>query len=199
MATLFDFNLIVLLIALLIGTLIGWWMFKGNRKGGASDAGRTQDVASTFAPPPVTRSDEAAAPPPPRPAALDAARDTGEGNSLADQGAAAVGDVAGELLGAEVHAELPGAEGPPDDLQMMKGVGPRMIQKLNENGFTRFAQLARLSSEEAEALEDKLGPFKGRLARDRVVEQASYLARGDRDGFEKRFGNLGSGGAPFAS
>ena len=26
--------------------------------------------------------------------------------------------------------------------------------------------------------------------RDRVVEQADYLARGDRDGFEERFGRL---------
>jgi len=42
-------------------------------------------------------------------------------------------------------------------------------------------------------LDDRLGPFKGRLERDRVVEQASYLARGDRDGFEARFGKLGSG------
>jgi predicted flap endonuclease-1-like 5' DNA nuclease len=41
-------------------------------------------------------------------------------------------------------------------------------------------------------LDDKLGAFKGRLARDRVVEQANYLARDDRDGFEAKFGKLGS-------
>jgi hypothetical protein len=42
-------------------------------------------------------------------------------------------------------------------------------------------------------LEEKLGPFRGRLARDRVVEQARFLARGDRDGFEAQFGSLGGG------
>ncbi len=36
-----------------------------------------------------------------------------------------------------------------------------------------------------------MGPFKGRLARDRVAEQAGYLARGDTDGFEEKFGKLG--------
>ena len=76
-------------------------------------------------------------------------------------------------------------------LQYLKGVGPKLALKLNEHGITRFAQLARLSENEVAILEDKLGPFKGRLTRDRVVEQAFYLARDDRDGFEARFGSLG--------
>src|SRR3546814_7515903 len=58
-----------------------------------------------------------------------------------------------------------------------------MATKLNENGIIRFDQIARLSPNEVAILEDRLGPFKGRLTRDRVVEQASYLARGDKDGF----------------
>jgi hypothetical protein len=36
-----------------------------------------------------------------------------------------------------------------------------------------------------------MGPFQGRLARDRVAEQADYLARGDIEGFEEKFGKLG--------
>jgi predicted flap endonuclease-1-like 5' DNA nuclease len=36
-----------------------------------------------------------------------------------------------------------------------------------------------------------MGPFAGRLARDRIAEQADYLARGDIDGFEDKFGKLG--------
>ena len=74
---------------------------------------------------------------------------------------------------------------------MLKGVGPKLAQKLNENGIIRFEQLAGLSATEVSMLDDRLGPFRGRLSRDRVVEQASYLARGDTDGFEARFGKLG--------
>jgi predicted flap endonuclease-1-like 5' DNA nuclease len=37
-----------------------------------------------------------------------------------------------------------------------------------------------------------MGPFQGRLARDRVIEQADYLARGDVEGFEEKFGKLGA-------
>jgi predicted flap endonuclease-1-like 5' DNA nuclease len=73
----------------------------------------------------------------------------------------------------------------------LKGVGPKLAQKLNENGITRFDQLAALSRNEVAMLDEKLGAFRGRLQRDRVAEQASYLARGDRDGFEARFGSLG--------
>ncbi len=101
-------------------------------------------------------------------------------------------DVAGEVLGVDAHSDLPPAAGPPDNLQTLKGVGPKLAQKLNENGITRFEQLAGLSATEVAMLDGKLGPFKGRLERDRIVEQASYLARGDRDGFEARFGSLGS-------
>jgi predicted flap endonuclease-1-like 5' DNA nuclease len=35
-----------------------------------------------------------------------------------------------------------------------------------------------------------MGPFRGRFARDRIVEQAAYLSRGDLDGYQARFGNL---------
>jgi predicted flap endonuclease-1-like 5' DNA nuclease len=97
----------------------------------------------------------------------------------------------GQLLGVRAHAELPGAADTPDNLQLLKGVGPKLAQKLADQGIIRFEQLAALSETEIAMLDDKLGPFKGRLTRDRVVEQASYLARGDTDGFEARFGKLG--------
>ena len=39
------------------------------------------------------------------------------------------------------------------------------------------------------AIERKLTP-KGQVTRDRIVEQADYLARNDIDGFEQQFGKL---------
>ena len=61
---------------------------------------------------------------------------------------------------------------------------------LNAMGIIRFDQLARLSEAEVERIDASLGAFRGRLTRDQVVDQADYLARGDIDGFEQRFGKL---------
>jgi predicted flap endonuclease-1-like 5' DNA nuclease len=116
-----------------------------------------------------------------------------EGDSLADNAAAAVKDVAGEFVGVDAHPQIPIADGPPDNLQTLKGVGPKLVSQLNAAGITRFDQLARLSANEVEMLDARMGAFRGRLTRDRVSEQAAYLARGDRDGYEAVFGKLGSG------
>jgi len=77
-----------------------------------------------------------------------------------------------------------------DDLTRMKGVGPRLGEKLNSVGITSFAQLAALTPEEADALDAKLGDFQGRIHRDRWIEQASFLAKEDIAGFEGVFGKL---------
>lgn len=85
----------------------------------------------------------------------------------------------------------PAAEAPADDdLTRMKGVGPKLAARLGEIGITRFAQIAALTPAEAEALDARLGSFQGRMARDRWVEQAGYLATDDRAGFEAAFGRL---------
>ena len=112
------------------------------------------------------------------------------GRGIADEAAAAVGDVSGQFLDANVHEQLPGASGPPDDLTKLKGVGPKFAAMLNEFGIIRYDQLASLSEGDIERLNRDLGPFKGRLERDQVPLQAEYLARGDIDGFEQRFGKV---------
>lgn len=77
-----------------------------------------------------------------------------------------------------------------DQLTRMKGVGPKLAQRLNEAGITSFAQLAALTPEGAEALDAQLGDFRGRIHRDRWIEQAGFLARGDIAGYEAAFGKL---------
>lgn len=113
-----------------------------------------------------------------------------EGKGIAAQAAGAATDVAGEILHVPVHDNLPGASGPPDDLVQLKGVGPKFAEMLNARGIIRFAQIAHLTPDEIERLDPTLGPFRGRLVRDRIIEQADYLARGDIEGFEYRFGKL---------
>jgi len=88
-----------------------------------------------------------------------------------------------------------GSEGPvpaqlSDELERLKGVGPKLASMLKARGLTRYEQLAKLTDEELKRLDADLGAFRGRLQRDRVVEQADYLARGDIDGFEQKFGKV---------
>ena len=113
-----------------------------------------------------------------------------EGRGLAGEAAAAASDVAGAIVGASIHSKLGGSGQQSDDLLLLKGIGPKLAETLNSLGFKRFDQIASLSANEVERLDDQLGAFRGRLARDRIVEQADYLARGDIDGFEQRFGKL---------
>jgi predicted flap endonuclease-1-like 5' DNA nuclease len=165
MTSLLSTTAVVIVIALLLGLLVGWWLFSRSRSTRVR-AERPVKLKST------------------------------EGHGLSDEQAAAVADVAGQFLGVDVHRELPGASGPPDDLQLLKGVGSKMAAKLNENGIIRFDQLASLTPEQVETLDTRMDPFRGRIARDRLIEQACYLARDDRPGFEAKFGSLG--GAPPA-
>jgi len=113
-----------------------------------------------------------------------------EGRGLAGEAADAASDVTGEFLGAPVYRELSGTKDPADDLSRIKGVGPKFADALRAQGFDRFEQLAKLTPAEIERLDAQFGAFAGRITRDRVVEQADYLARNDVDGFEQKFGKL---------
>ena len=113
-----------------------------------------------------------------------------EGRGIAGEAAAATSDFAGALFRAPVRQELDGEDNPSDNLCRIKGVGPKFADALHGLGFNRFEQLANLTPTEIDRLDAQLGAFRGRITRDRVVEQADYLARNDTDGFEQRFGKL---------
>lgn len=195
MTTVIDANLILFVVALVIGFAVGWWMFRRPRTGAGIKIEVDREARPYIDAPDAAPSPPAmlrASPEPgPRSRPIRDGVDTHERRGIVDQGAAAATDVAGQMLGVRAHAELPGAEEAPDNLQLLKGVGPKLAQKLSDQGIVRFEQLASMTETEIALLEDKLGPFKGRLTRDRVAEQAAYLARGDTDGFEARFGKLG--------
>jgi predicted flap endonuclease-1-like 5' DNA nuclease len=86
------------------------------------------------------------------------------------------------------RADLAGA---PDPLTTLKGLGPKAAAQLNALGITRYAQLAALDAAGVAALDARMEAFKGRIVRDRWVEQAAYLAAGDTAAFEATFGKLG--------
>ena len=84
------------------------------------------------------------------------------------------------------------AGGPADELTRIKGLGPKASARLNDIGVVRFEQIAAWSESDISAVANRLGPgFEDRIARDRWVEQAGLLARGDSEAFEAKFGKLG--------
>ena len=75
-------------------------------------------------------------------------------------------------------------------MSTLKGLGPKLAARLGELGISTVGQVAALSPEQAAALDAQLGPFAGRMERDRWIEQARFLAAGDTAGFERVFGRL---------
>jgi NADH-quinone oxidoreductase subunit E len=65
----------------------------------------------------------------------------------------------------------------PDDLKMIGGVGPKIEATLNTLGIYHFDQIAAWSPANAAWVEAHIS-FKGRVVRERWVEQARILARG---------------------
>ena len=85
----------------------------------------------------------------------------------------------------------PAAATKADNLQLLKGVGPKMVALLNGLGVASFQQIADWTDADVAAIDPQLGAFQGRIARDAIVDQAGYLARGDKAGFEAKYGALG--------
>ena len=100
--------------------------------------------------------------------------DGGPGVHQASSPRALVGVEVSEPVARAPH--IAPASGPADDLEEIIGIGPRLAEKLQELGFTRFAQLAALSPAEVAWLDLKING-RGRIAREDWVGQASHLSR----------------------
>lgn len=74
----------------------------------------------------------------------------------------------------------------PDDLKMIKGVGPKLEKLLHEMGFFHFDQVANWTQEEVRWVNQNLEGFKGRVSRDNWLEQAKLLAEGKETEFSAR-------------
>lgn len=166
MVELFRDNLAVILVAVVILAIVAFLLFRPRQR--------------------VRLTDSA----PLRPHMAKVRDRRSETKDLASEAAAAASDVAGELIGVPVHRQLSGGAEAADDFVRLKGVGPKLSELIRARGFTRFEQLAHLTAEEVDLLDQQLGPFAGRIKRDRIVEQSAFLARGDIDGFEDHFGKL---------
>ncbi|UWQ80510.1 NADH-quinone oxidoreductase subunit E [Leisingera sp. S132] len=143
-------------------------------------AGRAAEGQPPKAPeapkPAVKQAEEAAKAAPKKSAAAEPA---------SPEGAAAkpAADSQAEESQPEVLKEARG--GLPDDLKLLKGVGPKLEEKLNELGFFHFDQIAEWTGAEVAWVDARL-KFKGRIERDGWIEQAKRLSVGDETEFAKR-------------
>ena len=67
-----------------------------------------------------------------------------------------------------------------DDLELIRGVGPKLAVMLNEMGVWHYDQIAVWTAEELAWVDARLTGFKGRATRDDWVSQAKKLATGWR-------------------
>lgn len=79
----------------------------------------------------------------------------------------------------------------PDNLELLKGVGPKLNGLLKSMGITSFDQVANWTATDIAEVDAKLGTFAGRIRRDNWTDQAKLLLVGDVAGFEKKYGALG--------
>ncbi|MEP5732504.1 MAG: NADH-quinone oxidoreductase subunit E [Sulfitobacter sp.] len=70
-----------------------------------------------------------------------------------------------------------------DDLKLIKGVGPKLENMLNDMGVFHFDQIAKWGEAEVAWADANLKGFKGRVSRDTWVEQAIKLAAGEETAF----------------
>ncbi len=112
------------------------------------------------------------------PEAAPAAKESADG---------AIGDAPQDQTEGEKPALLDAArDGKPDDLKMIKGVGPKLEGALNDIGVFHFDQIASWTPAEVAWADQNLVGFKGRVSRDNWVDQAKVLASGEETEFSQR-------------
>ena len=84
-----------------------------------------------------------------------------------------------EAPAAKKPAAKKAASGDGDDLSMISGVGPVLVKKLTDLGYTTFKQIAEMTPEQVAEVDEKLN-FKGRIEREEWIEQAKELMAGKK-------------------
>ncbi|MEP3226709.1 MAG: hypothetical protein ABJO01_12090 [Parasphingorhabdus sp.] len=208
MISLISANWLLFLIALLIGVATAFWAWAMSGREGeeeyfdaddgllekAGDAVPpvTEPVAPAPAPAPVAKPTPA--PKPAAPVATATAAATAA--TATAKPAAAPRPRKRPVVEDKPAPPPPGkpkiapAQGDPDNLRLIKGVGPKLNSLLNNLGVTRFDQIAEWKEAEIEEVDQYLESFSGRITRDSWIDQAKYLAKDDIAGFEKKYGKL---------
>ena len=76
-------------------------------------------------------------------------------------------------------------DGKPDDLKLIKGIGPKFEKDLNGKGIYYFRQIAAWKSKDVDMVEKLIDSIPGRIGRDEWVPQAKGLAKGGKPSAKK--------------
>lgn len=164
-------NPIPFILAVIIGLITAWWIW-----GRAPDVDLDHDDGHTDAPPePVKAAEIEPEAPAPAVAAAAAGTTTAEPEVPANE---AVN---------EDGPKIAAAVGEPDDLTRIKGIGPKLNELCQSLGVQRFDQIAKWGAKDVAEVDQYL-KIKGRIDRDKWVDQAKLLAAGKDDDHKAKFG-----------
>jgi NADH-quinone oxidoreductase subunit E len=189
------------------GSTVGAWKKRFEETSTTSDKAEETTPASALASPthksavaegasPSSPSGAAGAPPPVHPAALAAMANAGLVKELEARGggkalsAGELDKIKADMLRDQANKGARSAGKPDllaaprggqgDDLSLIWGVADKMVEKLNAMGIWHFEQIAKWTAENVAWFESQLDGFKGRVVRDKWIEQAQKLASGWR-------------------
>ncbi|MEO1028035.1 MAG: hypothetical protein AAFX02_03145, partial [Pseudomonadota bacterium] len=92
----------------------------------------------------------------------------------AEEALKAAGEATKEAAPSNAPDLLPEPESTPDDLTRIKGIGPKLSERLNELGVFHFWQIAEWTPAQGEWIDEAIA-FKGRVAREDWPAQAAAL------------------------
>jgi len=173
MAAQLQENWLLVIIALLALALVAWWILVASRRTKVELERNDEDGA------PARRNQALIDAPPATPVDVEIPPPT-------PQGLAGVGEAVAAAA-APVPVDLSDGE---DDLSLIKGVGPKLVEQLRALGVNSFAQIAAWNDADMDRIDAQLGRFQGRIRRDDWRAQAHLLAAGDTAGYEAKFGKL---------
>jgi predicted flap endonuclease-1-like 5' DNA nuclease len=191
--------IIAVLVGIVVVTLL-WVLLRNRGTGPALPDEKKAEIPAAPVIPPIAATEPVAAPAKPKPkpkakAVAPAAKEASAKKPVAKKVAkskAAPAVPAPMAAPSMTEIGVPAAVGAPDNLLLLKGVGPKLNTLLIGLGITRFDQIGGWTAEDAAKVDAHLGAFKGRIERDSWIAQAGLLARGEIAAFETRFGKLDS-------
>lgn len=206
MFTLVAENWWLFLIAFLIGVITAWWVWaRYSAAETIQEPTRAAEVEKPAEPAPVKAAPLAAAAPvkakaapkkkaPAKKAAVKPKAAAAKKTTAKKPAAKKAAPKAAAAKPKAKAAPKKAAAKPkiPDNLELMKGVGPKLNGLLKSLGVSKFEQVASWKAADIREVDSKLGAFSGRIARDNWVDQAKLLSKGDVKNFEKKYGSLGS-------
>ena len=183
MAELVQANWVLLVIALVIGILIAWWVFAANRKTRVEIEEREDDAG------PAKRNQALIDAPPASTPMSSAANSQQVAAARASADAEAGPEIVPTTDTAAAPADTVADPGPgAAELTQIKGLGPKLQAQLADMGITSLSQIAGWDDAEIDRIDAQLGRFKGRIRRDDWPAQARLLLAGDLAAYERRFG-----------